>query len=113
MEDTFYAMLKVAETLRVAYARVVERKGSFVMAESELPASKEKTKAALLLCAHVATLNGQLGEKMVNAVKSCYSSLADFVADEDRAKAGRANGEAISRNPCGKKPGQPPLAPLA
>ena len=91
-EAVFWGLIQKADTLKEAYARVLEQKDrGIIRAESDLPASKEQLKAALLLCAffqyHKA--NGQLDTALFDHFQVGFGYLAFFVADEGRAKRSR------------------------
>jgi len=83
-EAIAYAMNQTAQAIRVAYARAVEHEEpGFFRAESRLPASRDKIKAAMVLSAFVhKKLQGQLDKHFLDALLMCYSTLADFVPDE-------------------------------
>jgi hypothetical protein len=82
-EAILYAMNQTAQAIREAYARVVEHKEpGFFRAESLLPASRDKIKAAIVLSAFIHKLQGQFDKHLHDAFIICYSVLADFVPDE-------------------------------
>ncbi len=81
-------MLQVAETLKDAYAKLLQMKGQGALRhESILPASKEKIKAALILVAFWHKRNGSLDKVRFGNIQVCYGFLADFVSDEVAEKS--------------------------
>jgi hypothetical protein len=81
-------LMQRANTLREAYARVLEKKSSgIIRPESHLPASKEEIKAALLLCAlsTVSKANRKPDTATLHHYQVSYGFLAHFVADETLA----------------------------
>ncbi len=82
-EAIFYAMIQTAETIREAYGRSVERKvPGYFRADSELPASKDKIKAALVLTAFHRKAAGQLDKCMHDVFYMCYGYLAHYVSED-------------------------------
>ena len=81
-------MLQVAETLRHAYARLLQMEGQGMLrSASILPASKEKIKAALVLVALYHKANGTLDAAALETMGICYGFLADFVSDDVAEKS--------------------------
>ena len=79
----FLAMGQRADTIRGAYLNVMEREATgYFRAESELPASKDKVKAALILSAWTLRSGGKLDKRLYGAYRNAYGHLADFVSDE-------------------------------
>jgi hypothetical protein len=79
----FLTMGRRADTIRIAYLQVMERKATgYFRAESELPASKGEVKAALILSAWTLRSGGKLDKRLHGAYRNAYGHLADFVSDE-------------------------------
>lgn len=81
-EATIYAMIQVAETVKDAYARVLEKGQSVLRPESTLPASREKIKAALAMVAFWHKRQGSLDKAGFDLHQLCYGGLACFVSDD-------------------------------
>jgi hypothetical protein len=87
---------KLVESIRFAnklvgdYGRILERNAhKDFKPETELPASKEAIKTAILLMAQYHKAAGALDEKLYGSLEIGYSMLADFVPDEVAARANR------------------------
>ena len=92
-EAIVYAMIQTADTLLEAYGRVLESKQprGILLAESELPASKDKIKAALILRTFFYKSQGKLDKNMYEQMYSHhqigYGYLASFVSEGVAAKS--------------------------
>ena len=87
-EAVILAMGQTADTIRRAYARVMEHKATgYFRPESDLPASKGKIKAAIILTAWFYQSQGKLDKAMHDAYQVAYGHLADFVPDELAARS--------------------------
>jgi hypothetical protein len=105
-EASMHGLIQRANTLREAYARVLEKKGSgIIRPESHLPASKEEIKAALLLCAlaTVSKANRQPDTATLHHYQVSYGFLAHFVADETLEKRTQ-EGKAVSKRDGAARP---------
>lgn len=92
-EAILYAMLQTADTVIEAYGRALQRKDTtnMFLAESELPASKDKIKAALVFRAFFHKSQAQLDKRMYDLMYShhqtVYGYLANFVSEEIAARS--------------------------
>jgi hypothetical protein len=92
-EAILYAMVQTADTVNEAYGRALQRKDtkSIFLAESELPASKDKIKAALVFRAFFYKSQGKLDkpmyERMYSSHQTCYGYLANIVSEEVAARS--------------------------
>ena len=93
-------LLERADTLKQAYARVLEQKdGGIFRPESQLPASKEAIKAALLLCAlvDVSRIKRKRDTATLHHYQVGYGCLAHFLTGEGRVKDSRWPTEVLAQ----------------
>ena len=73
-----------------AYGKLLQSEHTgFVRRESDLPASREKIKASIILQTHSLKLDGQLSNDYLNSVQVAFGGLAIFVADEQAVRSER------------------------
>lgn len=74
---------ETATTLVDNYAKVLSDSGNFIMSERELPASKDKIKAAIISNVKLFQSLGSLDNNLFQLYRTAYCLLANFVPHDD------------------------------